>query len=72
VPHLWWRLGGRPYAALVFGAETFDGLAWNHSPADAVPVVSLAVDGQAARVATGRSHARLQRPDREGSSDDHR
>lgn len=28
VPHLWWRLQGRPYAAIVTAGETFDGFAW--------------------------------------------
>lgn len=28
VPHVRWRLGGRPYGALVFGPDDFDGLAW--------------------------------------------
>jgi hypothetical protein len=28
VPHAWWRLKGRPYAAVVMTAEAFDGLAW--------------------------------------------
>jgi hypothetical protein len=28
VPHVRWRLRGRPYAALVFAASGFDGLAW--------------------------------------------
>lgn len=28
VPHIFWRLQERPYAALVVAGETFDGLAW--------------------------------------------
>lgn len=28
VPHVWWRLKGRPYAAVVMTADGFDGLAW--------------------------------------------
>lgn len=28
VPHVRWRLKGRPYFALVFSARSFDGLAW--------------------------------------------
>jgi Prokaryotic homologs of the JAB domain len=31
VPHLWWRLGGRPYAAVVTAGDTFDGLVWRES-----------------------------------------
>jgi hypothetical protein len=60
VPQVWWRLGSRPYAALVFGARTFDGLAWTRSPTAAEPVDLLHVDGRPPRAATGRSHARLQ------------
>lgn len=34
VPHVRWRLTGRPYAAVVFHESSFDGLAWiNDSPA---------------------------------------
>jgi hypothetical protein len=60
VPHVWWRLGGRPYAALVFGARTFDGLAWTRSPSIAEPVDLLRIDGQPPRAATGLSHTHLQ------------
>jgi hypothetical protein len=28
VPHVWWRLRGRPYAAIVATPESIDGLAW--------------------------------------------
>jgi hypothetical protein len=70
VPHVRWRLGGRPYAALVFGARTFDGLAWTHSPTTAEPVDLLHVDEQPPRVATGLSHARLQQQARPRSSPD--
>lgn len=31
VPHMLWRLGGRPYLALVFARETFDALVWTES-----------------------------------------
>lgn len=32
VPHVWWRLKGRPYAAIVVTDAGFDGLAWADSP----------------------------------------
>lgn len=32
VPHLWWRLSGRPYAAMVLAGDTFDALAWITGP----------------------------------------
>lgn len=45
VPHVWWRLKGKPYAALVFSSSDFDGLAWVDSPQDCKPVTELVVDG---------------------------
>ncbi len=32
VPHVWWRLKGRPYAAVVFSKSGFDGFAWIADP----------------------------------------
>lgn len=32
VPHVWWRLKGRPYAAVVVADSGFDGLAWLTGP----------------------------------------
>ena len=32
VPHVWWRLKGRPYFAVVVSPDTFDGLAWIVDP----------------------------------------
>jgi hypothetical protein len=32
VPHVWWRLKGRPYLALVVCRSGFDGLAWIDNP----------------------------------------
>ena len=32
VPHVWWRLKGRPYAAVVVGARNFDSLVWTKNP----------------------------------------
>lgn len=33
VPHVWWRLRGKPYAALVFSRDSaFDGLVWIDDP----------------------------------------
>lgn len=34
VPHVGWRLGGRPYAALVFGPDTFDAMVWRQNAAN--------------------------------------
>ena len=32
VPHVWWRLKGRPYLAVVVSRSGFDGLAWTTGP----------------------------------------
>jgi hypothetical protein len=32
VPHMWWRLPGRPYAAIVVSPCGFDSLVWQKSP----------------------------------------
>ncbi len=45
VPHIWWRLQGRPYAALVFTKGDFDALVWTKSPQIAHPLTALRVEG---------------------------
>ena len=54
VPHARWRIGGRPYAALVVAGATLDGLAWirNDGRAESVDVVIL---GGQCFATTGRS-----------------
>ncbi|MCH7584534.1 MAG: hypothetical protein IH941_05175 [Acidobacteria bacterium] len=42
VSHLWWRLGGRPYAAIVTSTLDFDGLAWIDGPGNAEQVEGIA------------------------------
>ena len=32
VPHVWWRLKGKPYAAIVFSHSDFDALIWIDDP----------------------------------------
>lgn len=32
VPHMWWRLDNRPYAAIVVAPMGFDGLLWDKNP----------------------------------------
>lgn len=32
VPHMWWRLNNRPYAAIVVAPMGFDGLLWDKNP----------------------------------------
>ena len=41
VPHVRWRLAGRPYAAVVFATDSIDALAWSGSATDAVSVAAV-------------------------------
>lgn len=41
VPHVWWRLKGRPYLAVVVTPSQFDALAWVTDPRSAVPLEEL-------------------------------
>jgi hypothetical protein len=54
VPHLWWRLGGRPYAALVTASKTFDAIAWIEGPRTPEQVDSFEV-GRESIAATGET-----------------
>jgi hypothetical protein len=45
VPHVIWRLRGRPYAAIVTAGDSFDALAWLDGAAEPVQVERLEVDG---------------------------
>ena len=53
VPHLWWRLRGRPYGAVVVDGDTFDGLAWVVSADRPEHVVGIEFDGGGFLPATG-------------------
>ena len=64
VPHLWWRLQGRPYAALVTADDTFDAIAWIDGPGTPEQVDALVVNGVEQLLATGRTL-------REGRDRDH-
>ncbi|MBV9451080.1 MAG: hypothetical protein JO345_34855 [Streptosporangiaceae bacterium] len=44
VPHLWWRLRGRPYAAIVTSARDLDALAWIDGPGEIEPVGGITAD----------------------------
>lgn len=58
VPHVRWRLRGRPYAALVFAQSGFDGLAWTDG-AGTLPQQLVAIETENARLAaTGLTLAR--------------
>jgi hypothetical protein len=53
VPHLWWRLRGRPYGAVVVDGDTFDALAWVASADRPEYVVGIELDGGGLLSATG-------------------
>jgi hypothetical protein len=57
VPHIMWRLPGRPYAALVVAGSTFDGLAWQAKRQPPVQVDQLVVAGGPRKNATGATLA---------------
>jgi hypothetical protein len=43
VPHFSWRLGGRPYAALVVAGNSWDALAWIEGPREPEPVTEITI-----------------------------
>ncbi|MEX2381222.1 MAG: hypothetical protein WD490_02470 [Opitutales bacterium] len=49
VPHVRWRLRGRPYAALVFTPDGYDGLVWKGADNEATAVGSIVLDDQILR-----------------------
>lgn len=55
VPHLWWRLRSRPYAALVTAGETFDAVAWIDGPNAVEQIESLDIEGGDTLLPTGRT-----------------
>jgi hypothetical protein len=44
VPHVWWRLQGRPYAAIVTAGDTVDAIAWIDAADQPEQVESLTID----------------------------
>ncbi len=49
VPHMWWRLRGRPYMAIVVTDRDFDGLAWIAAPDTPQPLSGIIVEGSVLR-----------------------
>jgi hypothetical protein len=49
VPRIWWRLRGRPYAAIVFAGQSFDALAWIDHAQAIEQVERIVVDGEITR-----------------------
>ena len=58
IPHMRWRLRGRPYAALVFAPDDFDGLVWNRDTGPDRLQELVVIDGPVLRP-TGDSQASL-------------
>jgi hypothetical protein len=56
VPHVRWRLSGRPYAALVFVGESFDALVWTGVGDRPGPLADLSVEGKGQLQPTGVTH----------------
>ena len=49
VPHMWWRLGKRPYAAIVIAPSGFDAMVWLDGPLSPQELDSLAAGSQILR-----------------------
>ena len=49
VPHMWWRLKGRPYAAVVVARSGFDGFAWLEDAKTPSRLGGIDVEGQCLR-----------------------
>jgi hypothetical protein len=59
VPHLWWRLKGRPYAAIVQAGRTLDGVVYADSPHVPRRIDEIWVDGTMLPT-TGLSHEMMR------------
>jgi len=60
LPHVWWRLRGRPYVAVVVSPDGFDALVWRTSPDVPEPLETLTV-GETGHAPTGITIAGMQR-----------
>ncbi len=49
VPHVWWRLKGRPYLAVVVSRSSFDALVWLKDPNTPQHLDGILVDGKILR-----------------------
>jgi len=61
VPHVWWRLKNRPYAAIVVAPGGFDSLSWISGPQHADGVLDLLVGDEHLRP-TGLTFEHWRRP----------
>lgn len=62
VPHVWWRLKGRPYVAVVVARSGFDGLAWLRGPTAPEPLDGILV-GESVLTPTGLSRWEVRSDD---------
>jgi hypothetical protein len=46
VPHMFWRLPARPYAAVVVSPRGFDSLIWPEKPSSPICITALRIEGQ--------------------------
>lgn len=63
VPQMMWRLRGRPYVALVLGADDLDALAWSHR-GQPPTLPSTVIVGQRTLTPTGIAHILTRKDDR--------
>jgi hypothetical protein len=68
VPHVRWRLGGRPYAAIVTAGNTLDALAWLDAKDEASQVDRLLVDHDT-HMMTALTLSRRTHPGKPGYAD---
>ena len=55
VPHVWWRLRAKPYAALVLSQSDFDAVAWTKCPGNMEPLDAIVLDDCRILKPTGRT-----------------
>jgi hypothetical protein len=53
VPHVWWRLRGRPYMAIVVSPTTVDAMVWMTDPHIPQSLDAIRIDGRPEMVPTG-------------------
>lgn len=60
VPHVLWRLPGRPYTAVVVTKRNFDALCWRRRDAAVEPITKITADGstlEPTNLSVGKRHA---------------
>lgn len=74
VPHVWWRLQGKPYAAVVVAPGSIDALVWRNDPRRAEPLAGIDLQdlqngrnagGVATLIPTGLTYELLSRSSRD-------